>query len=109
LAEGIETTARRYREAAAGLAAGLTARGFQYVVADPAHRLPMLHCVALPAGLDADALRRRLYAEGIEIGPGLGDFADRAVRIGLMGPNASPVVATRFLATLDQVVARLNA
>jgi alanine-glyoxylate transaminase/serine-glyoxylate transaminase/serine-pyruvate transaminase len=46
--------------------------------------------VSVPAGIDEAAIRRRLLNDyDIEIGGGLGVFAGKAWRIGLMGYSAS--------------------
>ena len=60
------------------------------MVADEKARLPQLTATTLPAGPEEAPLRRRLLDEyGIEVGGGLGEFAGRAWRIGLMGHNAT--------------------
>lgn len=100
--EGLEAVFARHAAAAVELSTGLEKRGFMYVVSDPAARLPMLHAVRPPAGVDEAALRTYLLREhGIEIGAGLGALAGQAVRIGLMGPNARSDVVQRLLAALD--------
>ena len=50
------------------------------------YRLPQLNSVKLPEGVDDAAIRRSLLSDyGLEIGGGLGAFAGKAWRIGLMG------------------------
>lgn len=67
------------------LAAGIRAMGLDFVVAE-AHRLPQLNAVTVPAHVDEARVRSRLLnAYGIEIGAGLGHWAGKVWRIGLMG------------------------
>ena len=55
-------------------------------VVDAAYRLPQLNVVAAPAGVDEAAVRKQLLSEfNLEIGAGLGVFAGKVWRIGLMG------------------------
>lgn len=102
LTEGLPAVEQRVRSAAARLTTGLEARGFRYVVEDPAERLPTLHCLRPPAEVDEAQLRAALLAHhGLELGAGLGSLAGRALRIGLMGPNASDDGVTTVLAAID--------
>ncbi|HYF00466.1 MAG TPA: hypothetical protein VEJ18_16220 [Planctomycetota bacterium] len=72
-----------------------------------ANRLPQLNAVWLPEGVDDKAGRKRLLDEhGIEIGAGLGDFAGKVWRIGLMGHGARPEIVDRVLAALRKVLAK---
>ncbi len=86
LQEGLQTVFERHRKNAALLQAGLESLGFSYIVRQPEQRLPMLHAVRLPEGADEVKLRRQLRAEHkVEVGGGLGEFAGKAWRVGLMG------------------------
>lgn len=103
LEEGLEARFARHTEAAALLTEGLESRGFTYVAE---HRLPMLHCVRLPGGLEEAPIRRRLLKEhGIEVGGGLGEFAGKCWRIGLMGSNANAECVGRLLEAVDHQIA----
>ena len=74
-------------------------------IAEPGHRLPQLHAVRIPAGLDDVACRKKMLADfGIEIGGGLGEFKGKAWRIGLMGYNSRPICVLLVLAALEQVM-----
>ena len=83
--EGLENAWARHRRNHLALRAGLEALGLELVVPE-AERLPQLNAVAIPAGIDDATVRQRLLADyNLEIGAGLGDFAGRVWRIGLMG------------------------
>jgi alanine-glyoxylate transaminase / serine-glyoxylate transaminase / serine-pyruvate transaminase len=101
LAEGLEARHARHAANGAALAAGLEALGLGYVAA-PGQRLPQLHCVRIPAGVDDLAVRKRLLADwGIEIGGGLGPLKGQAWRIGLMGQSSRREYVTLLLASLE--------
>ena len=104
LDEGLEARWRRHETLGAVLHAALTARGFELLAAD-GFRLPQLTTAALPGGADEKTLRRRLLDEhGIEVGGGLGAFAGRAWRIGLMGESCREEKLERLLAAIDAVL-----
>lgn len=89
LEEGLEAVFERHRKNAAALQAGLEGLGLRYIVEKPEQRLPMLHAVFLPEGHEEGKLRKRLRTEfKVEVGGGLGDFAGKAWRIGLMGHSS---------------------
>jgi alanine-glyoxylate transaminase/serine-glyoxylate transaminase/serine-pyruvate transaminase len=80
------------------LRSGLEELGLTYI---PQHSLHTLNCVAVPDGIDEGAIRRRLLDEyDIEIGGGLGVFAGKAWRIGLMGHGATRRNVLTLLAAL---------
>ena len=84
--EGLEARYARHRANQRALVAGLEGLGLRLAVQDPAVRLPSLTTVMVPEGVQDGAIRSGLLAQyGIEIGGGLGQFAGRAWRIGLMG------------------------
>jgi alanine-glyoxylate transaminase/serine-glyoxylate transaminase/serine-pyruvate transaminase len=102
--EGLEARWDRHAEHGAMLAKELEARGFEYV-APEGRRLPMLHCVRLPAGVDEPAARKKLLVDfGIEVGGGLGPFAGTCWRIGLMGYTCTNRNVLTVLAALDDVM-----
>jgi alanine-glyoxylate transaminase/serine-glyoxylate transaminase/serine-pyruvate transaminase len=106
LEEGLEARFKRHRSVHEQLRTGLEALGYEYVVA-PEFRLPMLNSVRIPAGIDDKAARARLLNEfGIEIGGGLGAFAGKVWRIGLMGHGCSAENVERLLGALRQIVNR---
>ena len=61
----------------------------------------------MPAGVDSAAVRKELLERyDIEIGAGVGDYADTVWRIGLMGFNARPDAVVLVLAALREVLGR---
>lgn len=104
--EGLEARWERHRKNGDALAAGLTALGLTYAAAE-GHRLPQLHTVLAPAGVDEALVRKQLLNEfGIEVGSGLGEFKGKAWRIGLLGDNSRPRNVLLVLAALEQCLAR---
>ncbi|MDZ7732063.1 MAG: aminotransferase class V-fold PLP-dependent enzyme [Acidimicrobiia bacterium] len=109
LDEGLEGAWTRHRECGARLWKGLERLGLELLV-DEDHRLPQLTTVLvpedrLPSGVTEADVRRRLLTEyGIEIGGGLGEFAGRLWRIGLMGHTARPRNVVLLLAALEELL-----
>ncbi len=104
LEEGLEARLARHATLGALLHEGLEALGLE-LLAEPGHRLPQLTTVALPDDVDEAALRARLLTEhGIEVGAGLGTFAGRAWRIGLMGHACSERNVRLLLAALERLL-----
>lgn len=101
LDEGLEARWARHERVGKQLQDGLEELGLP-LLAQEGHRLPQLTTVGLPDGADEVALRRRLLDEhGIEVGGGLGAFAGKAWRIGLMGHTAQPTNVIRLLDVLQ--------
>lgn len=104
LEEGLEARFERHRRNHDLLRAGLEALGFSFVVADGS-RLPMLNAVRLPDGLEDAPTRRRLLDEfDIEVGGGLGAFAGKVWRVGLMGHGCTANNVNALLAALHTVL-----
>jgi len=104
LEEGLEKVYRRHGEMHKKLAAGLEDLGIKMVV-EPEFRLPMLNSVWIPEGVDDAEGRSRLrYDHLIEIGGGLGDFAGKVWRIGLMGNTAREEYVDRLLKALADII-----
>jgi len=98
LEEGIEARVARHRESHLLLREGLESLGLEYV---PQNSLCTLNCVRTPDGIDEASIRKRLLEEyDIEIGGGLGVFAGKAWRIGLMGYGATQRNVLTLLAAL---------
>jgi alanine-glyoxylate transaminase/serine-glyoxylate transaminase/serine-pyruvate transaminase len=102
--EGLAVRFARHRHAHEQLARDLAQIGLGFVSAE-GHRLPMLNAIGVPAGIDEAAIRRRLLEEdGIEIGGGLGAFAGKAWRIGLMGHGATTYAADAVVSALRRLL-----
>jgi alanine-glyoxylate transaminase/serine-glyoxylate transaminase/serine-pyruvate transaminase len=105
LDEGLEARWNRHETLGAELQRALIELGFT-MLAEPGYRLPQLTAAALPGGADEASLRRRLLDEfGIEVGGGLGAFAGRAWRIGLMGESCRTEKLDRLLDAIRAVLA----
>lgn len=104
LEETLPVRFERHRRHAAALAAGLEALGLVLPVPESA-RLPPLTLVSVPAGVDEAAVRRTLLARhNLEIGGGLGQFAGKAWRIGLMGAGSTRENLTLCLTGLAEAL-----
>ncbi len=87
--EGLSERYVRHERNARALIAGAEAIGLE-PAATAKHRAPMLTTLRIPDGIDDGTIRKRLIQDyGIEIGGGLGIFAGKAWRIGLMGDAAN--------------------
>lgn len=103
--EGLKARFARHRKNQQALIAGLEAMGFSLLVKDASARLPSLTTVLIPEGTDDKAARKQLLeAYGIEIGGGLGKFAGKAWRIGLMGYASRQANVMLLLASLGDVL-----
>lgn len=102
--EGLEASFARHKNMHILLRDGLAELGIGYVV-DAEHRLPQLNSVWIPEGVDDATARGRLLNEfNLEIGAGLGDFAGKVWRIGLMGYSAREENVNLCLKALAAVV-----
>ena len=102
--EGLDAVWTRHREVSSHVVASLEDLGFKMLVAEE-HRLPELLTVFLPEGVDDAAGRSSLLNDyGIEVSAGLGPFAGKLWRIGLMGEAAREEHADRLLAALTDIV-----
>lgn len=101
--EGLDARFARHRRAHAAFVAGLEAMGLGLFTPGP--RLPMLHVVNIPEGVQDLAVRRRLLELDIEISGGFGPLAGRTWRIGLMGVGAQVKPIVTLLAALEQALA----
>ncbi len=104
IAEDLDNVWRRHESAHATLVSGLETLGLDMVV-EPGYRLPMLNAVYIPEGVDDGDVRKRLrFDYNIEIGGGLGDFAGKVWRIGLMGHTAREKYANRLVDALKKII-----
>lgn len=104
--EGLENAWVRHAEMHQKLKAGLESMGIEFVV-DESVRLPQLNSVWIPEGVDDAAVRSELLSRyNLEIGAGLGDFAGKVWRIGLMGYSAKEENVLFCLSALKEVLAK---
>ena len=104
LEEGLDLRYKRHEHNARALLAGAKAIGLQ-PAAEEGYRAPMLTTLRIPDGIDDATIRKRLIADyGIEIGAGLGVFAGKAWRIGLMGESSSERNVMLVLSALEKLL-----
>ncbi len=109
---GIERVWDRHRvlatAARAAVEAWSTPGGIEFNVIDPAHRSDAVTTV-LTGSIRADEMRSICrYQAGLTVGVGIGDFADRAFRIGHMG-YVDPPGLLGTLATLEAALGAMAA
>jgi alanine-glyoxylate transaminase/serine-glyoxylate transaminase/serine-pyruvate transaminase len=99
--ESLERRFERHRLNHRALVAGIEIMGLSMLVPE-SERLPMLNAVCIPDGVDDIKIRKALLNDfGIEIGGGLGEFAGRIWRVGLMGHTSHPRNVLLFLSALE--------
>lgn len=104
--EGIEARWARHALHQQALVAGLEAMGIQ-LFADPSYRLTTVVSACVPKGVTDARVRGELLSEyGIEISGGLGEYAGRIWRIGVMGHSANRNNITLLLSALEGLLAR---
>ncbi len=103
--EGLENRFARHERNAAALRAGLDALGLNLVSAEGA-RLAQVTPVWIPEGVNEAQVRARLLDEyNMEIGVGLGEFAGKVWRFGLMGESSRADYVLLALAALESALA----
>jgi alanine-glyoxylate transaminase/serine-glyoxylate transaminase/serine-pyruvate transaminase len=104
--EGLEARFARHRLHHNAVAAGLAALEIEFF-AEPAHRLTTVLAVRVPEAVDDARVRAGLLNEfGVEIAGGLGEYAGKIWRIGVMGHSASRDNLLHFLSALETLLAR---
>ncbi|MGB5326214.1 MAG: alanine--glyoxylate aminotransferase family protein [Pseudomonadales bacterium] len=104
--EGLEASHQRHAAMHEKLRDALARLGISFVVEAP-FRLPQLNSVWIPEGADDTAIRQQLLAEhNLEIGAGLGDFAGKVWRIGLMGHSAREENVALCVEAIGKALAR---
>ena len=104
--EGLENRIQRHAKVAAALRAGAEALGLS-LLAEEGHRLNPLTTISIPEGIEDAKVRRTLLNEyDIEIGGGLGEFAGKAWRIGLMGESAREKNVFALLSALETILSK---
>ena len=102
--EGLEARFKRHQMNHRALVAGVEAMGLSMLVPEN-ERLPMLNAVCIPEGIDDAKIRKSLLSDfGIEIGGGLGEFAGKIWRVGLMGHASRKRNVFLFLSALETIL-----
>ena len=102
--EGLDNRFARHQKNHQLLRDGLQDMGFSFLV-DPEYRLPMLNAVNILDGVDDAKVRGELLNRfNIEIGAGLGDFAGKIWRIGLMGESSTENHVNILLSALKEII-----
>ena len=100
--EGLENRIERHKRVHLRLRSGLEKMGISYV---PEFSLHTLNCVHIPDGVDDVYVRNALLENySLEIGSGLGPFAGKAWRIGLMGHAATTANVDLVLSALKATI-----
>jgi alanine-glyoxylate transaminase/serine-glyoxylate transaminase/serine-pyruvate transaminase len=103
LAEGLDASHARHRHVGGLLQDALPELGFRPFAQE--RRLPELTSVWLPEGVDDAKVRGELRTRfGIEVGGGLGEFAGKGWRIGLMGHSARERSVVSLLGALRSLL-----
>jgi alanine-glyoxylate transaminase/serine-glyoxylate transaminase/serine-pyruvate transaminase len=103
LDEGLDASWERHRRVGGRLQQALPELGFRPFAQE--RRLPQLTSVWLPDGADDAKLRTELRERfDIEVGGGLGAFAGKGWRIGLMGHSARERSVATLLAALRELL-----
>ena len=104
LEEGMEARFERHHRNSTALWSGLEALALNLVVPEEV-RLDQITVVEIPDGVEDLPVRRRLLREfGIEIGGGLGQFAGKVWRVGLMGESSTASNVLTLLDALEQIL-----
>ena len=104
--EGQKNRINRHARVAAALRAGAEALGLS-LLAEEGHRLNPLTTLSIPQGIEDAKVRRALLNDyDIEIGGGLGEFASKAWRVGLMGESARERNVFALLSALETILSK---
>ncbi len=102
--EGLENIWKRHKETSDIIVKGMEEMGFSMLV-DEAIRLPELLTIKLPEGIDDATVRTQLLNDhNIEISAGLGAFAGKLWRIGVMGEGARKENAEKILEAIKECI-----
>jgi aspartate aminotransferase-like enzyme len=100
--EGLSARVARHQRIAAATRQGISALGLECFAAVPS---PSVTAVKVPDRLSGSEIIRRLQAKhGIQIASGMGEMADRIVRISHIGVQAMPEPQLRVLRSLADVL-----
>ena len=104
LGEGLDARFARHARAGAAVTAAARAMGLA-VFGDDAHRMTNVTAIHIPAGVDGEAVRRRMREDfEIEIGTAFGPLTGKVWRIGAMGYNAMKHKVAITMGALEAVL-----
>jgi alanine-glyoxylate transaminase / serine-glyoxylate transaminase / serine-pyruvate transaminase len=104
--EGLDRRFKRHQLHSAALSAGLEALGLR-LFAQPEYRVASVVTVLAPPEVSSAAVKQMLLEEfNVEIGGGLGEYADHMWRIGVMGHSAQQGNVMLLLAALEHSLKR---
>ncbi|HXD74864.1 MAG TPA: alanine--glyoxylate aminotransferase family protein [Vicinamibacterales bacterium] len=107
--EGIEARWARHERNQKSFVDGLSKQGLS-LLPPASDQLHSLSTVKIPEGVDDAAVRKMLLEEySIEIGGGLGPFAGKIWRVGLMGNSSNARLVLLLLGALQSALARQKA
>jgi alanine-glyoxylate transaminase/serine-glyoxylate transaminase/serine-pyruvate transaminase len=102
--EGLDNCWARHQRHHVALKAGLEAMGLKFLVKEQ-YQTPQMNAVMCPEGVKEADVRKTLLSEfGLEIGAGLGPFAGKIWRFGLMGYSCRPDNVMLCLSALGSVL-----
>ncbi len=109
-AEGLENIFARHKRWSSGVRGAVDAWGLPVQCADAELHSPILTGVILPAGIDADALRKLILERfDLSLGAGLGKLKGRTYRIGHLGnSNDLTLLATLAGCEMGMKLAGVN-
>ena len=106
LEEGVEKSWARHKEVHDYLVAGIEGMGLSMLVEKP-WRMANLNTVLVPEGVDEAAVRKELrQTYKIDIGSGLGIFAGKIWRIGIMGHTAQKENVDALLSAMKKILGK---
>lgn len=106
--EGLQAAWKRHRDNHNALKSGLAGIGLEFSVEENI-QLPQLNAITIPEGIDDAAVRGRLLKDfNLEIGAGLGKFAGKVWRIGLMGHGSNQKNIDHCVNSLGTVLADMK-
>jgi len=104
LEEGLENRWDRHQRNHLYLKKQLEDLGFKFLVKKK-YRLPNLNAVYLPKGVDEAKVRKQLLLDyNIEVGGGLGAFAGKIWRVGLMGESCTKNHVNILVGALKEIL-----
>ena len=102
--EGLENVWARHKTVSDIIVSGMEEMGFSMLV-EESIRLPELLTIKLPEGIDDGTIRSKLLNKyNIEISAGLGAFAGKLWRIGVMGEGAREENAKKILSAIKECI-----